>query len=202
MDAFRAYKYYLAVKLHFTTDKYNVFESGGNVKGSRQAFDQRNDSYIFRRMASKFSTDKDLIQYYVANFAYGNKEVVWNDDEYDNYELWLKRKQSISQVFIDDLATMLTNIENNSIISDRLFNFGDGENPIALNLFLSGKIAIETLRIIDDIHPIVGAWKKSPSSFIWEDDMRRIEKLKGFVKYNESKIRQIWAHFTEELSEL
>jgi hypothetical protein len=58
------------------------------------------------------------------------------------------------------------------------------------------------LRIIDDVYPIVGAWKKSPASMIWENELRRIAKLTGFVKYNKSKISEIWSHFTEELNEL
>jgi len=32
--------------------------------------------------------------------------------------------------------------------------------------------------------------------------LRRITKLKGFVKYNKSKISEILAHFKEELNEL
>ena len=43
MDGFKAYRYYLAIKLHFTTDKFNVFENRGNVRGTREAFNVRND---------------------------------------------------------------------------------------------------------------------------------------------------------------
>jgi hypothetical protein len=144
-----------------------------------------------------------LIQYYVANFAYGNDQVAYyNEDAIVNYDLWRKRKQSITQNFVNDLATMLTNMENNGIIHDRLFNFANGEYPVALNLYIGGKISIETLRIIDDVYPFIGAWKKSPASMIWENELRRIAKLTGFVKYNKSKISEIWSHFTEELNEL
>ena len=203
MDGFRAYKYYLAVKLHFTTDKYDVFETRGNVKGSREAFGARNDRFIFEKLARKFETDQQLIQYYVANFAYGNDQVVYyNDDASTNFDLWRNRKQSITQVFVNDLATMLTNIENNAIIGNRLFNFVDGHYPVALNLYVGGKISIETLSIIDDIHPIISSWKKSPAGMIWENELRRIAKVKRFIKCNKSKIAEVWAHFQEELIEL
>lgn len=205
MDGFRAYKYYLAVKLHFTTDKYDVFETRGNVKGSREAFDARNDRLIFEKLARRFEKDQDLIQYLVANFAYGNSDVAYhNEDATAHYDLWRKRKQSITQNFVNDLATMLTAMENSGIIKERnrMFNFVDGEYPVALTLYIGGKISIETLRIIDDVYPILGAWKKNPASFIWEDELRRITKLTGFVKYNKSKIAEIFHHFTEELNEL
>ena len=47
MDGFKAYKYYMAIKLHFTSLKYNVFETRGHVKGTRDTFNSRNDRYIF-----------------------------------------------------------------------------------------------------------------------------------------------------------
>ena len=203
MDGFRAYKYYLAVKLHFTTDKYDVFETRGNVKGSREAFEARNDRLIFEKLARKFDKDQELIQYFVANFAYGNEQVAYyNEDATSNFDLWRKRKQAITQIFVNDLATMLTNLENNGIMGNRLFNFVGGDYPVALNLYVGGKISIETLSIIDDIYPILSAWKKSPAGMIWENELRRITKLKRFVKYNKSKIAEVWAHFQEELNEL
>jgi hypothetical protein len=35
---------------------------------------------------------------------------------------------------------------------------------------------------------------------IWENEFR--VKLKGFVKYDKSKIQTVWAHFQQELNEL
>src|SRR5210317_421744 len=107
MDGFRAYKYYIALKLHFTTDKFDVFKNS-NVKGSREAFVARNDRYLFDKLARKFSTDKELIQYLVANFAYENDAAVYNGFEaQDNYQLWQRRKQSMTKIISDTLYTLL-----------------------------------------------------------------------------------------------
>ena len=84
-----------------------------------------------------------------------------------------------------------------------LFNYNDNEYPIAMKLFIGGKISIETLRIIDDIYPIIEAWKKNSSAMlIWENEFRRMTKLVGFVKYDKNKIVNIYNHFKEELEEL
>ena len=204
MDGFKAYRYYLAVKLHFTTDKYNVFETRGHVKGTREAFNARNDRYIFEKLARKYDTDKEIIQFFVANFAYGHSDVVYNGQEAEtNYLEWMRRKQSISKIFVDDLATMLTSLESSGIISTYLFNYQNDDYPVALKLFIGGKISIETLRIIDDVYPILEVWKKnSAASSIWDTEFRRIKKLQGFVKYDKSKILNIFNHFREELNEL
>jgi len=202
VDGFKAYRYYLAIKLHFTTDKFNVFENRGNVKGTREAFNARNDRYIFEKLARKHDNDKDIIQFFVANFAYGNDTTIYAGAEADEvYTEWLRRKQSITKIFVDDLATLLTHIEINKLTHTSLFNFTDSEYPVALKLFVGGKIKIETLRIIDDLYPIIEKWKLNTSvRYIWDDDLRRITKLTGFVKYDIIKIKKIFDHFLEEVA--
>ena len=203
MDGFKAYRYYLAIKLHFTTDKFNVFENRGNVKGTREAFNARNDRYIFEKLARKISIDKEIIQFFVANFAYGSDTAIYAASEADeNYVKWMKTKQSITKTFIDDLATILTFIETNKLKHSAIFEFTDSEYPIALKLFVGGKISIETLRIIDDFHPILDTWMMNPSvRYIWDNELRRIKKLTGFVKYDKIKVGKIFEHFLEEIAE-
>ena len=201
MDGFKAYRYYLAIKLHFTTDKFDVFQNRGNVKGTREAFNARNDRYIFEKLARKFDSDKDIIQFFVSNFAYGNDTAIYASSEADeSYNEWTKRKQSITKVFVDDLATLLTHIETNRLKHTAIFEFTDGEYPVALKLFIGGKITIETLRMIDDLYPIIEKWKLNSSvRYIWDNEFRRITKLTGFVKYDKIKIQKIFNHFLEEI---
>lgn len=202
MDGFKAYRYYLAIKLHFTTDKFNVFENRGNVRGTREAFNARNDRYIFEKLANKMPEDKEIIQFFVSNFAYGKDNSIYAGQEADdNFNEWKKRKQSITKVFIDDLASMLTAIEINKLKSNAIFEFTENEYPVALNMFVGGKISIETLRIIDDFYPIIDKWSQHQSiKYIWGDELRRIKKLTGFVKYDKIKIQQIFNHFMEEIA--
>lgn len=201
MDGFKAYRYYLAIKLHFTTEKFNVFENRGNVKGTREAFNARNDRYIFEKLANKYSEDREIIQFFVANFAYGNETAIYAGQEAeDNLTEWTKRKQSITQKFIDDLAIILTHIEVNKLPTASIFNFIDSAYPVILELFIGGKISIETLRIIDDIYPIIEKWQETNSiKYIWNQEMLRIKKLTGFVKYDRIKIDKIFNHFLQEI---
>lgn len=203
MDGFKAYRYYLAIKLHFTTDKFNVFENRGNVRGTREAFNARNDRYIFEKLAKRYPEDKEIIQFFVANFAYGNDTAIYAGQEAEeNFTLWMKRKQSISKTFIDDLATILTHIEQNKLKYTAIFEFTDSEYPVALKLFVGGKISIETLRIIDDFYPILEKWgSQNAIKYIWQDEFRRIKKLTGFVKYDKIKLEKVFNSFKEEIAE-
>jgi hypothetical protein len=201
MDGFKAYRYYLAIKLHFTTDKFNVFENRGNVKGTREAFNARNDRYIFEKLANKHQADREIIQFFVSNFAYGKDTAIYAGQEADEtFMEWNRRKQSITKIFIDDLATILNHVEINKLNHSSIFNFTDNEYPIALTLFLGGKITIETLRIIDDFSGFIEEWKNHSSiKYIWEAELRRITKLTGFVKYDKIKLEKIFNHFKEEI---
>ena len=201
MDGFKAYRYYLALKLHFTSEKFNVFENRGNVKGSREAFNARNDRYIFEKLARKFGNDRDIIQFFVSNFAYGHESAIYAGQEADdNLTEWNKRKQSITKIFIDDLASLLTYVEINKLPTSSIFDFNFNEYPAALKLFLGGKISIETLVIINELDHVVEHWLDNPTvQHIWSNELLRIKKLIGFVKYDKEKLRKIFTHFVEEL---
>lgn len=199
MDGFKAYRYYLAIKLHFTTEKFNVFENRGNVKGTRDTFNARNDRYIFEKLANKYETDREIIQFFVANFAYSSDTAIYEGKEAtDNFLLWNKRKQSITQTFIDDLANILNHIETNKT---SVFLFENDKYPALMQLYMGNKVTIETLRIIDDIYPFLESWSQHNSvKYMWSTELLRIKKLTGFVKYDKIKIEKIFKHFLEEIT--
>jgi hypothetical protein len=204
MDGFKAYKYYMAVKLHFTKDNFDVFKNRGNIKGTREAFNARNDRYAFEKLARKFPVDKDLIQFYVANFAYGNESAVYASEEADTYLLeWNKRKQSITKVFSDDCSRILMDAYKNKIKEEGIFDLTNKSYSSILKLFLGKQISLETVRILDDFRPMVEPWKENTSMLLlWENEIRRIEKSKGFVKYDTDKVAKVFNSFMEEVKEL
>jgi len=72
---------------------------------------------------------------------------------------------------------------------------------VALKLFVGGQISIETLRIIYDFYPLLVKWNTNTSiKYIWLDELRRIKKLTGFVKYDKIKLHNIFRHFLEEVT--
>jgi hypothetical protein len=192
----------MAVKLHFTTNKFNVFNNRGHVKGARETFYSRNDRFIFERLSRKFVNEKDIIQYFVANFAYGNDAVVYSDNESDsNLTLWMKRKQSISQVFENDLHTIVLHIEKENLSKANIFNFNGSNLPEILKLFLGGYVAIETMVILDSFTNYLATWCNN-LNLLWEEDCRRIEKCKGFVKFDLDRLTNVYNKFNQELEEL
>jgi hypothetical protein len=72
MDEFSVYKMYIALKLHFTTDKYDVVKQRGKVKASRQAFAKRTDLFSIRKISKTYS-DEEVANFLVANFVSGDR---------------------------------------------------------------------------------------------------------------------------------
>lgn len=197
MTGFKAFRYYLALKLHFNNDKYNVFENKGNIKYSYENFNSRNDKHIFEKLARKFDTDKELIQFLVANFAYGHDNMVFAIEEANEYYLeWQKRKQSITRIFKDDLNTIELESQKNALSLDQIINFTLNEYPSIIKLYLGKKITIECISILNDLLDFIPKWKQNQSGMlILETDIRRIEKIKGFIKYEDDRIKPIFNEF-------
>lgn len=192
MDGFKAFKYHQSIKLHFTNDRFNVFENKGRLRGSYQTFMNRNDHMLFERLAHQYK-DKEFIQYCASNFMYGNDTVVYHTDvAMTNYKEYLRRRQSITHVFRQDLQTIVD--------SDARYNFSGRSVPDVVQLFLAGKITIETMSILNDFDDIVGKTSQQPSlALVLEPTLLRIKKAKGFVKYDPYKTMGIYTTFLEEV---
>lgn len=191
MTGFKAFRYYIALKLHFTKEKFDVFENKGHIKGSYAAFDARNDKYLFEKLARKFPKDQDIIQFIVANLSIGNDNIIYGMEEAEeNYIQWIKRKQSITHTFLNDINTIQLESEKNNFNLDQIINCTLNQFPYIIKLYLGKLICMESIVILNDFVPMIAKWKQEPSLILLENDILRIEKLKGFVKYNRDKIEK------------
>lgn len=193
MDGFKAYKYYLAIKLHFTNPKFNVFVNRGKLKGSVDKFLLRNDHLLFEKMAKQFHTDKELIQFVAANFMYNNPSPVYNlDESMSNYKEYLRRKQSITRVFEDDLDTIVKS-------GARYYDFSGQKIPDVVQLYLGKRITLETLVILDTFDGLVEKLQQNNHlCLLLGDELMRITKARGFVRFDPKKVINPYIHFIEE----
>ena len=70
VDPFDVYKIYLALKLHFTTESYDVTKYKYAAKGKRETFLKRKDLPVLRKLARDFRR-QEIIEILVANFVSG-----------------------------------------------------------------------------------------------------------------------------------
>lgn len=193
MDGFKAYKYYMALKLHFTDPRFNVFVNRGRVRGTRDKFMARNDRMIFEKLARQFDTEKEYIQYIAASLMYGHSQVVYEpSDAMANYKEFLRRRQSITKIFTDDLAKIID--------TGAQYNFSGQDVPDLLQLLMSKQITLETMVILNDLDAIVDKMKQNNQIvLLLGDELMRIEKSKGFIKYDSARIMSPYLSFLEDL---
>ena len=92
---------YLAVKLHFTNEKYNFFSGSGKAKIGVDAFQKRKDKYLFHKLARKLD-DAEVVPFLVSNFVYSGQtwtRTLLDEDASEIYTNWKKNVESLSYVF-------------------------------------------------------------------------------------------------------
>lgn len=204
MNGLQAYKYYMSIKLHFSSEKFNVFENRGRINCSRETFNVRKDKLIFEKLSRKYPIDKELIQFIASNFIYGNESLVYSINEADElFFEWKRRKESITKIFSDDCDTIIHDAESKSLQESDIFNFTLNAYPSIIRLFLGGKITIESLRILDDLNPFLGGGSiNRPAMVLIEKEILRIKKSSGFIKYNRDKVLPVYNNFKKGFEEL
>ena len=184
-----AYRCYLAMKNHFTKDKYDYIKYRGKVRATNEAFYKRKDRFWFEKFARQ-KTDKEIEEFFVANFtSCSDPESLWigemiKDGE-ERYIDWQKKVQSLSYVFKEDSEKLFT---DNKV--DDVFDCSKG-HPIVLKKFLGGNISLETLVIYDRILGYTKNFDKKLQDPVWETVSRRVRKYSPFINIDVFRYKKI-----------
>ena len=178
---FECYKTYLAMKNHFTKDKYDYHKYCGRSRASLQSFYKRKDRYFFEKM-SRAHPDKEIEDYFVANFAScKDPETLWIGEiikEGDsNFTQWKKKVQSLSYIFKEDVDVLFDRK------LDDVFDCSQG-HPHILKSYLGGYTTLETLVICDRILGYVKNFDSKLNDPVWQTGSRRIKKYSPFLNIN------------------
>jgi len=188
MDAFQVYKYYLALKLHFTTDKYDVIKQRGKVRASRQAFAKRSDLFSINKIAKNYS-DEEVANFLIANFVSGDRwGGVFDADARETYLSWKKRIESLSYIFTKDLDNLILEMEQNNLSFDDLFLISKNTHPYIIKAYLRKSISIETLVILDNLLGLIEKYDAAvEDTVLYPDISRLVKKYKPFLKFDTEK---------------
>ena len=190
MTDFEAYRQFLALKLHFTSEHYDYFKYNGKHNATVSSFEKRTDKRFFRRLVKK---NINLTEYYVANFVNGKEWISQFEDSV--WKEWLARSQSIEYNFINDAEKLLTSAENFDII----FKCDNGNHPKLIKAYLGKKITLETLVILEKVLQYKEVFDKDiTEKFIWPKVSRLIGKYEPFMKISTRKYRMITLNKVQE----
>ena len=193
MDEFSVYKMYIALKLHFTTDNYDVIAQKGKVRASRQAFAKRKDLYSIKKVSKTYS-DEEVANFLIANFTSGDRwGGLFDSEASERYQEWKKRTESLTYIFTNDLETLMLELEKENMSIEDAFKITKSQHPYIIKAFLRKTITLETLVILEKIFPFVGYFDTNiGDDVMWPDISRLIRKYKPFLRFDKEKYNGIF----------
>ena len=186
---FECYKTYVAMKQHFTKDKYDYFKYGGKSRAYATSSKGRKDRYFFERMSRKKS-DEQIVQYFISNFVSTEDpskvwigEIIQNGET--NFQNWQKRNQSLAYVFGDEVERVFKGSSFDSYFHT------SGQHPKILKEYLKGNVSIETLVILDKVLGFVDKFDKKILDPIWGSVSMKIKKYGPFLNIDVPRYKKI-----------
>jgi len=186
MSAFDVYSVYLAVKSHFTTDKYDFFRYGGKTRTSEEKFNQRNDRYFFEKLGSKYNQN-EVLEYFVSNFLVNSNFYIKEMKE-ENWIEWNRKKQSMTYLFGQDIESILARYEtlNTALQCTNMQHSG------IIKMYLGGHIMIETLVILDKMTKYSTRYDSIlANDVVWKSLSKTVKKYAAFVNFDTLKAKEI-----------
>jgi len=188
MEPFEVYRYYLALRLHFTTDKYDAIQQQGRVRASKQAFLKRNDLLAIRRVSESYS-DKEVVNFLVSNFITGDRwGGVFDTEAKERYTDWKKRIESLSYTFQKEISNVVLFCDKKNLKFEDCLTTTKRQHPYIFKMFLRGDVSIETLVILNKlINFVSGLDEQLSDDLIWPDVSRIIKKYEPFLTIQKEK---------------
>jgi hypothetical protein len=186
MNAYECYKEYLALKQHFTKPSYDYFKYNGKVRTNLSSFEKRKDKIFFQKLSKHDDVNGFLIANLSENPKSWIKELAYSESAENLYKDWVKRQQSLTYLFKQDLSRLDPDFNSNFQIKK------DEQHPYLLKLYLGDHISIETFCILLDISGARKYWdSKMEYDLVYSDVIQKIQKYAPFIKADKEKLRKI-----------
>lgn len=184
-DAYNFYMYFLALKKHFTDNNYDFFKYNGKVRASVNSFETRKDKFYFFKMSKRADAKEFALSNLVKNPNIWIGDMVGNDKCEEVFTQWMKKQQSLSYVFKNDLSEIDEDFDTNFVVKD-------GQHPKLIRAYVQNRINIETLIILMELSGVSKYWEKNISDTIVFPDINKLcVKYKPFLTYDKEKMKKI-----------
>ena len=185
MTPFEAFSMYIALKNHFTQKRFDYLKYNGKSRMTQKSFEKRKDKIFFQKLAKHEDVQGFLIANFIKNSKSWIKELVYSEESEREYRSWLKKQQSLTYLFKQDLSKLDDDFNKNLKIEQN-------QHPIVLKLYLGNKISLETLCILIKMTKTEKYFHKNlKDEPIWEEIELKIKKYTPFIQYNEEKLKKI-----------
>ena len=190
---FNAYKTYVALKNHFTSDSYDYFKYNGKVRVKAESFLKRKDKFFFEKIENKYK--EDLVDFFVSNLVTDQSSWVGTmvgDKAEQIFSEWKKKKQSLKYSFKEDMVTIRDYMDKNDISFDNIFACEDEQHPIILKLLISEEITIESFIILDRALNFIRYIDKFLlDDYIWIEYNKKVRNYSPFISIDKKECHMV-----------
>jgi hypothetical protein len=185
LSGYETYCTYLALKSHFTSDKYDYFKYNGKVNASKESFLSRKDRFQFEKLARKC----DDVKTHIALCFMADKTWIGDmldDEAFDWHQNHTRKVQSMSYNFKNELE-QIEDIKS-------LFKLEDNNYPKFLNEYMRGNISLETLIILNEFICFIPKFDaKLGDDYLWTKFSFKTRKFAPFLlsEIDRKKFKQI-----------
>jgi len=185
-----AYRQYIALKNHFTKEKYDYHRYNGKSRATVQSFYKRKDRFWFEKLARN-KDDKEVVEFFISNFiTCTDPNKLWIGEMIkegeDRYTSWKKRTQSLSYLFKQEVEKIFDDSDFNS-----MFALNGSRHPQILKEHLRGSVSIETMIILDGILNYTKEWDKNLTDPVWEIVSMKMKKYSPFLNIDVQRYKTI-----------
>jgi hypothetical protein len=149
--------------------------------------------FAIRKVAETYS-DKDIVDFLVANFVSGDRwGGVFDTESKERYQGWKKRIEAISYTFKKEIDKAVLFAEKNNITVPELFICNGDQHPFIVRMYLRNDISIETLVILNKLNNFVEQLDvQLKDDLVWPDTSRIIKKYTPFLDIKKEKYDEIF----------
>ena len=184
MTGYEAFILHHAINLHFN-GTYDCFKYNFKTNITEKTYWKRPDKFQLTKIGKRFKSKDDIILYFAAHQVAGNKYSgdMLRDEE--TYTQFLKRIDSISYLFKNELEGISDNGFDTLLEIEETY-------PKIIHLYLEGMVSLETVCIVNRLTGFIDkANLKISETILWPDLYKKILNYQSFLKFNDIKMRKI-----------
>jgi hypothetical protein len=181
--AFKFYKTFIAIKLHFKNEGYDYFVSDGRVRATEASFTKRNDKYFFEKLAYEYDfeqfVNKCLAEVKV-NRNFSPKDLLSKNNENRYFE-----RKKILEAFLPvldrEMSEVFTHCLVHKITFSDVFEGTETTKPMLFIFYQRGMISDEVYACLDDVFDLSVSLAKFSLDPLVEEVSQFIEKYRPFI---------------------
>jgi len=184
LPGWRAYRAYLAVKLHFTDGaRYDFFEMRGGITATEESYAKRKDRWMFAKLDKEYPEYHDLLLFLAINFFEEPKTYIKrliSPGSAKRYNDFVTYQQSLTYNFGKELVNVLRECSDDIDIFSNLFANGPGTHPAIFQMLVRKEVTPWFFILIDGVTGFVDDLNIQ-DPVLWQPTINHLRKFKPFM---------------------